>query len=136
MNDDLALIYYAKGIYDQAIKMFETILEIEPTSVRLLNLGCYRADGQLSKAIEIYGRLCLEDNPENRRVSKITELKHYFLSCDGCGGPLQRLWHKCLTCFDYDLCDGCRKRNADLHSNHEFFTLPSLAVLTELHLDT
>ena len=135
--DDLGLIYYAKGAYDKAIKMYQAALEAEPSSIRWLRIGhCYRAKGELSQAIKVYERLCMEHNPENRCVSKVADLKQYFLSCDGCGAcPLRGLWHKCLICFDYDLCDGCRKQNPALHSNHEFFTIPSLSLLSQMRLE-
>jgi len=41
--------------------------------------------------------------------------------CDECKNRIKGIRHKCLTCPDYDLCDGCF--NQKLHSQHNFQTI-------------
>lgn len=133
---ELAMIYYAKGDYDQAIRMYRTALEIEPYNIAWLRdlAHVYRGKGNLVEAIKLYEQ-SVESNPANNWVTRVSDFVHYFVSCDGCGAwPLRGLWHKCATCFDYDLCDSCRNRASDLHPEHDFFTLPSAEWLSQLEL--
>lgn len=124
--NDLGVIYYAKGAYDEAIQMYERENKIEPDERAWWNrLGhCYRAKGLLSQAIPLYDKL-VEANPSNLHAA-VNDILHHFIYCDKCGeNPIRGLWYKCFVCFDYDICGNCAKRSSYLHSGHCLFTIPS-----------
>lgn len=43
---------------------------------------------------------------------------HFGVVCDGCDGNVVGTRFKCLTCFDYDLCQTCEKKG--IHKEHSF----------------
>lgn len=49
---------------------------------------------------------------------------HEGVVCDECGmDPVVGFRYKCLTCPDYDICGGCKKKIANTSHGHHGMTL-------------
>jgi len=49
------------------------------------------------------------------------EVVHSMVTCDGChASPIKGPRFKCKVCPDYDLCQHCFAKKAEIHGNHDF----------------
>ncbi|XP_052811381.1 uncharacterized protein LOC128239001 isoform X3 [Mya arenaria] len=56
---------------------------------------------------------------------------HRGLHCDGCNAtPIIGTRYKCMSCYEYDLCDGCMSKR--VHPNHSFKRITGLENLNTL----
>jgi hypothetical protein len=68
----------------------------------------------------------LDLDPKNAQATNLSEIIHGNLHCDICETILSGLRHKCIECWDYDLCDKCFNQEHKPHSEHDFLTIPRM----------
>ncbi len=61
-------------------------------------------------------------NAENKNSKK--SHTHPGITCNGCNSNIYGLRHKCKSCFNYNLCDDCKKKNVHFNS-HVFGVIES-----------
>jgi ankyrin repeat protein len=86
----------------------------------------YVAEHDYASAVSSYD-IAAGMYPQNMGLTSIEMLYHGDTMCDACEGTpdIVGYRHKCVECWDYDLCHKCFQSSPRPHPEHDFITIPS-----------
>jgi len=83
-----------------------------------LLIAMHEMKGPVYKFSIMPSKVCPKN--EQERPNKAGEL-HHGVICDGCQGQVSGFRYKCMTCFDYDLCETCESQG--IHPDHNMIRI-------------
>ena len=86
----------------------------------------YIAEHDYASAVSSY-EIAVGMYLENGGLTGVETIDHRRTMCDGCDERIAIMGyrHKCVECWDYDLCHKCFQSSPRPHPEHDFITIPS-----------